>query len=147
PGAPCSTGRMGATEPTQHSFDDLAVWRISLPGVQHAVLPHSSDRPNPRLINGVLFASVFAPACVYALDAGTGEIRWRRELPYLGGHSVEPAVDLLFAQTARSLYALDPVSGTIQWEFCPYGAEGEMLYSEPTLDGKRLFIGDRAGWL
>jgi hypothetical protein len=70
---------MAATEPTQHSFDDLAVWRTSLPGVQHAVLPPSSDRPNPRLSDGMLFVSVFAPECVYALAAASGEICWRRE--------------------------------------------------------------------
>lgn len=131
----------------KHSFDDLAAWRTALPGVQHAVLPPSSDRPNPKLGDGMLFASVFAPGCLYALDLATGEICWRRELPYLGGYSVELAGGLLFAKTAQSLYALDPASGSIRWEFCPHGPQGETLYSEPVLDGKRLFIGDRMGWL
>jgi hypothetical protein len=138
---------MAATVPTQHSFDDLAVWRTSLPGVQHAVLPPSSDRPNPRLSDGTLFVSVYAPGCVYALDAASGEIWWRRELPNLGGSSVELAGDVLLAQTAQALYALDPASGSIRWEFCPHGSEGETIYSEPALDGRRLFIGDRRGWL
>ena len=138
---------MAVAEPTQHSFDDLAFWRTSLPNVQHAILPPSSDRPNPRLADGMLFVSVFAPGCVYALDVATGEICWSRELPYLGGSSVELAGDLLLAKTAQTLYALNPASGTTRWEFCPRGAEGESLYSEPALDGGRLFIGDRRGWL
>src|SRR5712692_7982669 len=93
----------GRTEPTPHSFDDLTVWRTSLSGVQHAVLPPSSDRPNPRLGDGILFVSVFAPGCVYAIDAATGEICWRRELPGLGGSCVELAGDLVFAKTAQTL--------------------------------------------
>ena len=95
----------------------------------------------------MLFASVFSPASVHALDAATGEIRWRRELPGLGGQPVEPAGEVLLAKTAGGLYAVDPGSGAIRWEFCPYGSEDETMYSEPTLDGKRVFIGDRLGWL
>src|SRR6202042_1011810 len=37
--------------------------------------------------------------------------------------------------------------GSIRWEFCPYGPEGETIYSEPVVDGRRLYIGDRVGWL
>jgi len=110
---------MAVAKPTQHSFDDLAFWRTSLPNVQHAILPPSSDRPNPRLADGMLFVSVFAPGCVYALDVATGEICWSRELPYLGGSSVELAGDLLLAKTAQTLYALNPASGTTRWEFAP----------------------------
>jgi outer membrane protein assembly factor BamB len=40
-----------------------------------------------------------------------------------------------------------PHSGDIHWEFSPHGDSGEMLYSQPTVDGERLFMGDRAGWL
>lgn len=138
---------MAATEPTQQSIEDLAVWRTALPGIQHAVLPPSSDRPNPRLGLGLLFASVFSPGGVYALDAATGDICWHRELPYLGGSSIERVGNLLLAKTAQTLYALDQASGSIRWSFSPYGTEGETLYSEPTLDGSRLFIGDRRGWL
>ena len=129
------------------TFDDLTVWRTALPHVEHALLPPASDRPNPRLGHGLLFTSVFSPGCVYAMDAATGEIQWRRELPYFGGDSVELAGDLLFAKTSQNLYALEPASGSVRWEFCPYGSEGEMLYSLPRLYGKRLIIRDRQGWL
>lgn len=138
---------MAGTEPTRYTFNDLTVWRTALPGIQNAVLPPSSDRPNPRLGDGKLFVSVFAPGCIYALEAATGEICWRRELPYLASACVELAAGLLLAKTSQTLYAVEPASGSIRWEFCPYGAEGESLYSEPVVDGRRLFIGDRAGCL
>jgi hypothetical protein len=138
---------MAATESAQQCFDDLAIWRTSLPDVEHGLLPAHSDRPNPKLNDGMLFVSVFSPGCVYALDATTGEVCWRRELNYLGGSSVELSKGRLFAKTARTLYALDPASGSILWEFCPYGLEGETLYTEPVVDGNRLFVGDRRGWL
>lgn len=93
----------------------------------------------------MLFASVFSPGGVYALDAATGDICWHRELPYLGGSSIELVGNLLLAKTAQALYALDQASGSIRWSFCPWGTEGETLYSEPVLDGRRLFIGDRMG--
>jgi len=135
-----------AAEPTYRSLDDLAVWRTSLPDVQFAILPPSTDRPNPRLSGGRLFASVLSPGCAYALDAATGEICWRRELPYHGDDSIELSGEALFLSTSQCLYALDLVTGSVRWEFSPYGAHGEMLYSAPVLDGKRLFLGDRMGW-
>ena len=95
----------------------------------------------------MLFVSVFAPGFVHGLDMGTGEICWSRELSGLGSSSVELAGDLLLAKTAQTLYAMDPPSGTIRWEFCPHGPEGETLYSDPAVDGRRLFLGDRRGWL
>ncbi len=137
---------MTAAEPAQHKLDDLAVWRTSLPDVQFAILPPSTDRPNPRLSGGRLFASVLSPGCAYALDAATGEICWRRELPYHGDQSIELSGEALFLNTSQCLYALDLVTGSVRWGFSPYGAQGETLYSAPVLDGKRVFFGDRVGW-
>jgi hypothetical protein len=54
---------------------------------------------------------------------------------------------MLLAKTAQTLYALAPESGSILWEFSPYGPQGETLYSQPVLDGNFLYIGDRRGWL
>jgi outer membrane protein assembly factor BamB len=98
---------MPRIEPVRHTFDDLAVWRTQLPGIQHAVLPPSSDRPNPRLSGEFVYVSVFAPGFIYALDASTGNIRWQWELSYLGDSSVETYKHLVLAKTARCLYALD----------------------------------------
>jgi hypothetical protein len=128
-------------------LDELAMWEVQLPGVEHAVLPPHSDRPNPARHGEMLFLSVFAPGCVYALQASNGKIQWRRELNYLGDSAVVLAPGIVLAKTAQTLSALDPQTGEIVWEFSPYGSEGETLYSEPAVQGDRLFVGDRRGWL
>jgi outer membrane protein assembly factor BamB len=53
----------------------------------------------------------------------------------------------LFAKTANTLFALEPGTGETIWSFCPYGDSGESIYSDPTIAGNRLFIGDRRGYL
>jgi outer membrane protein assembly factor BamB len=53
--------------------------------------------------------------------------------------------DLVFAKTARTLYALRLVDGSVVWKFTPYRGKGEYVYSAPVIGGGRLFIGDRTG--
>jgi outer membrane protein assembly factor BamB len=131
----------------EYSFEELAVWRTKLPKATHAVLPPHTNRPNPLIDKGSLFISVFSSGAVCALDAKNGRMLWHRELPSLGSDSVHLAEGKLFAQTATTLYALEPRTGATVWSFCPYGDSGEMIYSHPTIRGKNLFIGDRCGYL
>jgi outer membrane protein assembly factor BamB len=95
----------------------------------------------------MVYASIFSPGAVCALDRETGKLAWRRELLKLGGASVYFAGGKLFAKTAQSLYAMQPESGEIRWSFCPYGDSGERIYSSPTLYKNRVYIGDRCGFL
>jgi hypothetical protein len=44
-----------------HSFNDLALWRVKLPHVKHAILPPSNDRPNPVVSDSMVPASIFSP--------------------------------------------------------------------------------------
>jgi outer membrane protein assembly factor BamB len=53
----------------------------------------------------------------------------------------------LFANSAHTLYSLHPDSGEIRWSFCPYGTDGEWIYSSPTIYQGSLYIGDRKGFL
>jgi len=133
--------------PARHTFAELTIWRTALPDVQIAILPPQSDRPNPRLNNGLLFVSVFSPGFLHALDAATGRIVWSRKLPPLGGAAVEFAGGLVLASTAQTLQAFDAQTGRRRWEFCPYGKKGDSIYSQPCVTGERILIGDRAGWL
>ncbi len=101
------TARPTLLHPPLHT-DELAVWSTSLPGVKQALIPSFSDLPAIRLSAGMLFVSVFTPGCVYALDATTGAIRWRCELPRFGSSTVtRPGI----------------------WEFCPYGPDRDTIYS------------------
>jgi len=104
---------MTTNEPTRHSFEDLTVWRTFLPGVRQAILPAHSDQPNPKLDGGMVFVSVFSPGCVCALDATSGEICWRHELPHLGNSSLKLAEGTLLSKTAQTLYALELPEDTI----------------------------------
>jgi outer membrane protein assembly factor BamB len=134
-------------QPREYTFEDLTIWRTHLPDVKFAGPIHHIDRPNPRLGDGVLFVATFSPGGVFAVNAKSGEICWHRQLPSLGHSVVEYKNNLLLAKTSGSLYSLDPATGKTIWEFCPYGPEREMIYSQPKVDGERLFLGDRQGWL
>ena len=132
---------------TSLRFEEITIWRTKLPDVKHGILPPHDDRPNPLVADSMVYASVFAPGAVCALERSTGKLLWRKELPKLGSSSVHLAGEILFAKTAHTLYALNPVNGATIWSFCPYGDSGEWLYSSPTVYRKRVFIGDRCGYL
>lgn len=134
-------------QPTTLDFQDLAIWRTKLPDVNFAVLPPSNNRPNPLATQERLYISVFSPGAICALERETGKLMWRRELPRLANSSVQSYEDKLFANTAQALFALHPDSGERLWSFCPYGNNGEFIYSSPSLHDKRVYIGDRKGFL
>src|SRR5581483_7491527 len=144
--------RFGPDFPRQPSryrcdVDALTVWRVQLRGVGHAVLPPHSSDPNPLAVGPQLFLSIFAPGAVFCLDRDTGKVIWRRRLVPYGGSHVVHASGLLYAKSPHTLYCLDPDTGRQLWKFCPYGEQGETMYSAPRVKDGRLFIGDRAGHL
>jgi outer membrane protein assembly factor BamB len=132
---------------TTYRFDDLALWKTKLPSAKHAVLPPQNNRPNPLVAKAVVYVSVFSEGAVCALERKSGQLLWRKEMPKYGGSAVHLAQGKLFAKTPNTLFALEPESGKTIWSFCPYGESGESIYSDPTVSGNRLFIGDRRGYL
>lgn len=136
-----------AGEAKTYSFDDLALWRVNLTEVKHAILPPSDDRPNPAVTNTTIIASIFSPGAVCALERNTGKLLWRTKIAGFGGSAVYCVGGKLFAKSSNTLYALDPESGIILWTFSPYGPSGETMYSSPTAHGQNIFIGDRRGIL
>lgn len=138
---------MQSASPSNFNFEDLTLWRTKLPEVNFAVLPARSTRPNPVASNDRLYVSVFSPGAVCALELDRGKLIWRTKLPGLGGASVCLHEGKLFAKTSNVLFALDPDSGKPIWSFCPYGTEGESIYSYPSAEGDRVYIGDRGGYL
>jgi outer membrane protein assembly factor BamB len=128
-------------------FGELTVWRTRLPNVQFAVLPPGNTRSNPLAVGSRLFVSVFSPGAVCALQRHDGRLIWRRELPNLAGASVHVHNMSLFAQSSHTLYSLRPDSGEIVWSFCPYGTDGEYIYSSPSIHQGSIYIGDRRGFL
>jgi outer membrane protein assembly factor BamB len=138
---------MTPTELSAHEFGQLAIWKTQLPNAKHAVLPPTNNRPNPLVVEGTVYASVFSEGAVCALDRKSGALLWRKENPRLGSSAVHFTEATLFAKTAQTLFALEPQTGDTIWSFCPYGESGEWIYSNPTVHGSRLFIGDRRGYI
>jgi outer membrane protein assembly factor BamB len=133
--------------PRTLSFEELTVWKTKLPDVQFAVLPPSNTRPNPLAAADRLYVSVFAPGAVCALERESGKLIWHREIAKYGGASVYLHGGKLFAKTEKTLFALSPDSGERLWSFCPYGGDGESMYSSPSARENRIYIGDRLGYL
>jgi outer membrane protein assembly factor BamB len=128
-------------------FRELTAWNTKLPDVTFATLPPSNDRPNPLATRDMLYASVFAPGAICALERERGKLAWRRYLPKYAGASVQLHGRRLLAHTPTTLFALNPESGETLWSFCPYGDKGESIYSSPSASDNCVYIGDRKGYL
>lgn len=123
------------------------MWRTKLPDVKFGTLPPSNNRPNPLATQDALYVSVFFPGAICALRRDRGKLIWRRDLPKHASASVHLHEGNLFAKTSSTLFALRPDSGKTLWSFCPYGNEGESIYSSPSAEDNRVYIGDRKGYL
>ncbi len=129
------------------SFSDLLIWRRELAGARPpSTIPPSSSRPNPCLASDLLVSSILQGFAV-AHDPATGEQVWRRELGQFGAASVHAAGGNLYARSSTTLYALAPATGEIRWRFTPIPDHPETVYSSPVVRGRRLFLGDRDGFL
>lgn len=113
--------------------------------VNHAILPPSTTRPNPVVSGNKVFVAIFAPGAVCCLAKRTGELLWQTCLNSYAGSAVIFADGILFATSCRTLYALDPETGEIRWEFTPHSQPGEWIYSQPAVCAGRVFVGDRCG--
>jgi PQQ-like domain len=121
-------------------------WKTKLPGVQHAILPSQTTRPNPLVVGELIFASIFSPGAICAAKRKTGELLWMKRLDALGSGSVVVRGRNLYARSSRTLFALDPNTGRVRWEFSPVPEQGEWIYSYPSVQSGRVFIGDRLGY-
>ncbi len=129
------------------SFSELVLWRRELVGAEMpATIPPSSSRPNPCLADGLLVSSILQGFAV-AHDPQTGDQVWRRELGRFGAASVYAAGGNLYARSDTTLYALAPETGEVRWRFTPIRDRPETVYSSPIVHGRRLFLGDRQGFL
>jgi len=121
------------------------VWKHPLPGTEIPALPPHNSRPNPTVAGQRLLVCAFSPGVVHCLDVANGGEIWRFPLDGLGGSSVLVSGGLVYASTARTLYALHLADGQLAWKFTPHVGQGEYIYSAPVVSGDRLFLGDREG--
>ena len=100
----------------------------------------------PALADGLIFVQNWSRE-VYALDAATGDIRWRFD------YSPSPADDhrqagllvvdglVLLPAWNGTLFALDATSGEPRWSF----PGGQPLRAQPVYDGKNLYLASGDG--
>lgn len=102
----------------------------------------------PVLSGGQVFVQSWSRE-VYALDAGTGEVRWRFDYSPSRADDHRQAgllnVDDLVLVPAwnGTLFALDARSGERRWSF--FG--GQPLRAQPVYDGNKLYLASGAGTL
>ncbi len=127
---------------------DLALWTTAIEGTVSANIP--ARWPKPVVLSDLVVQSNFSPGRIVAFDRQTGAIRWSLRLNYLGGDFIaakDPQANLIYTGTSQELFAIERATGKVVWSFCPYGRRGESFYSAPALEGSRLFLGDRRGYL
>lgn len=84
---------------------------------------------------------------LYALERTSGVVRWKHPFPGGLGASILRRGDTAFAVSASGeVVAVNIESGKLAWRTAPSGMAGDRLL-DPALDGERLFVGWRAGYV
>ena len=88
---------------------------------------------------------------MYALDAGTGKLKWRKQLgndlPYEWAFDYYISSPLISDETVYTgsgdgnLYAMNAANGTIQWTF----NAGTRIRSTPAVYDNKIYVGDCSG--
>lgn len=104
-----------------------------------------STRPNPCLIDDLLILALFAEKAIQALRISDQQEVWTHSLDYLASEWLIPWNGRVLGGTSRTVLALDAETGTLVWEYSPYGKKGEKIYAEPALLGETAIFGDRRG--
>lgn len=99
---------------------------------------------------GILYANC-DDGYLYALDAGTGSMRWRyfqEGSDTLSGNLSSPTVvdGVVYFGSSRDsyIYALDAATGALKWKTFDTYALGMTIQSSPSVAGGVLYIGDNA---
>jgi hypothetical protein len=136
-----------ARAPADLSIDvrEATRWRTRLRGVTNMVLPSHDGRPNPVVFRGGVYAISFSPGIAWALDARTGDVRWKRKIGRLAGPTPLVHGSRVFVKTPFELYCLQRSDGHVLWSCRPYATENETIYSSPVISGAFVVIADRRG--
>lgn len=125
---------------------NLYLWNRKIRGVSIGT-SHVQDGANPIIVGKYLIFSCFSPGLVVVMNALTKKIIWKKKFNYLGGFVPKTNKNNLFIGTSQELHCLDLKTGKIKWTFCPYGLEGEHMYSQPLIENDNIYLGDREGFV
>jgi outer membrane protein assembly factor BamB len=93
----------------------------------------------------LVFASILSPGQIGAFEIETGQNVWTVALDQFAQQSVLLAGGQVFAASVQSLFALDPSTGRVLWNYLPYPGSREPFYSPPVHRQGRIYWGDRHG--
>jgi len=130
--------RTGATTDAVNPSLYLA-WSKTLGGAIHissAVVAHET------VYIGVQDEEMQGKAGVYALDAGTGDIRWKYQTPASVKNSVAVAGNLVYAMTVSGeVYALDARTGQERWDYSLGSGLDRWVHSSPVVSDNTVYLG------
>ncbi|MFL6289267.1 MAG: PQQ-binding-like beta-propeller repeat protein, partial [Thermoanaerobaculia bacterium] len=106
---------------------------------------HGDALVTDRLV--VVGADSLPQGYLYALERSSGTVRWKHAFPGGVGAQILRRGDTAFAVSASGeVVAVDLESGRIVWRTSPPAEAGDRLL-DPILDGDRLFVGWRPGYV
>jgi alcohol dehydrogenase (cytochrome c) len=158
PGHNLNLGNTRATTASQINSTNVArlkpKWTFRLKG-QGAFGKFSS---NPIVLGNTVYLQDLS-SNVYALDRGTGALRWRHlfKRPSVGPNGVAFGYGLLFGATDRSAFALDPATGHVRWlrrltrnskegiDMAPTVYDGTVVFSTIPGNSKSFYAGNGDG--
>lgn len=97
---------------------------------------------SPAFSNGTLYAVSLEPPQALAVNAASGRVLWRRDLP--GRAESSPLVirkKMYFGSEPGTLYALDTKDGEIEWDTQLAGE----IKAAPAFEDGTLYVGDYGG--
>ncbi|HEY8446035.1 MAG TPA: PQQ-binding-like beta-propeller repeat protein [Thermomicrobiales bacterium] len=99
-------------------------------------------RSSPAVVDGTVY--IGSGYALYALDAKTGEVRWRFGMRYAGESSPTVADGVVYVASKEALvYAIDATTGDEKWHFQTEG----LIFSSPTIAAGLVLIGSDDGQL
>jgi outer membrane protein assembly factor BamB len=96
---------------------------------------------SPLVVDGTVYVGTWAGA-LYAVDAATGEQRWRYQAPAdIKGSAALADGAIVVGDYAGNVHALDPRTGAERWTY----TGGTRFYGGPAVSGHTIVIGDVGG--
>ena len=94
---------------------------------------------SPIIANGIayVYTGDVNQATIYALDASTGSVRWKLNMPHESPSYPSIENGIIYFNTVRAIYALDASTGARRWTYGSVQGEGVGV---PTVYGKTVFV-------
>ena len=125
-------------------IQDRVLWERGISEAKFAVLPNSTTRPNPLVVDGLVVASCATPGGIHAFNAETGEHRWAISMGRYADSHVIADNGVVYGGSGSLLIAIRAVDGQVLWH---RPVPHSVSYCDPTVSEGHLYRGDTNGFL